>query len=310
MYTKYMIEKKEKKGNLMIYYVKKDYEDSKLSKIMNKKLKRSDIKTIIDHDADVYTEDGSLLLRFRKNKLNKENIDEFYDNIINFATKPTNNRGSASGSKNKNVYNNPKIMSNIIGYFDKLSPKQKFKFKEMNKSLPKITVRETRFLQEYPEKFNKLVPLIKEIDKFYEQYIPENYGKQKKKANQTPFRIANTSFTTITTNVNYQTTVHTDKGDDSEGFGNLAVIEHGKYKGGETCFPQYGIGVDVRTSDIIYMDVHHPHGNLPIELETPDAKRLSIVCYLRKSIWEQTKGKTRKFMVKHNKTMKNIKKEK
>ena len=303
-----MIEKKEKKGNIMVYYVKKDYDDSKLSKILNKKLKRSDIKTIIDHDADVYTEDGKLLLRFRKNKLNEENIKDFYDNIINFAVNTTSNRGSASGSKKKNVYDNPKIMTNIVGYFDKLSPQHKFKFKQLGKTLPKITVRETRFLQEYPEKFKKLIPLIKEIDKYYEQFVPENYGKQKKKANQTPFHIANTAFTTITTNVNYQTTVHTDKGDDSEGFGNLAVIEHGKYKGGETCFPQYGIGVDVRTRDIIYMDVHQPHGNLPIETETKDAKRLSIVCYLRKSIWEQTKGKTKKFMEKHNRTMKNIKK--
>jgi hypothetical protein len=305
-----MIEKKEKKGNVTIYYVKKDYDDSKLNKVMNKKLKRSDIETIIDHDADVYTEDGNLLLRFRKNKLNKDNVKEFYDNVINFAVKPTNNRGSASGSKSKNVYDNPKIMTNIIGYFDKLSPQHKFKFKQLGKSLPKITVRETRFLSEYPEKFKKLTPLIKEIDNYYEQYVPENYGKQKKKANQTPFHIANTAFTTVTTNVNNQTTVHTDKGDDVEGFGNLAVIEHGKYNGGETCFPQYGIGVDVRTCDIIYMDVHHPHGNLPIELESKDAKRLSIVCYLRKSIWDQTRGKTKKFMERHNKTMKNLKNKK
>jgi hypothetical protein len=303
-----MIIKKEKKGDVTIYYVEKDYDDSKLPKIMNKKLKRDDIKTIIDHDADVYTKEGKLLLRFRKNKLNKHNIDEFYDNVINFATNKTSNRGSASGSKSKNVYENPKIMSNILGYFDKLSPQHKFLFKKKGKPLPKITVRETRFMSENPEKFKKLVPLIKEIDKYYEQYVPENYEKQKKKANQTPFHIDNTSFTTITTNVNYQTTVHTDKGDDIEGFGNLAVIEHGKYKGGETCFPQYGIGVDVRTGDIIYMDVHQPHGNLPIILETPETKRLSIVCYLRKSIWDQTKGKTKKFMIKHNKTMKNLKK--
>ena len=158
----------------------------------------------------------------------------------------------------------------------------------------------------YPEQFKKLIPLIKEIDQLYKKYAPEYYAKQKKKANQTPFHISDTAFTTITTNVNFQTAVHTDKGDDPEGFGNLAVIERGIYKGGETCFPQYGIGVDVRTGDIIYMDVHQPHGNLPIEPETEDAQRLSIVCYLRKSIWEQTRGKTRKFMEKHNRTMKRI----
>jgi hypothetical protein len=34
-----MIEKKEKKGEITIYYVKKDYDDNKLLKVLNKKLK-------------------------------------------------------------------------------------------------------------------------------------------------------------------------------------------------------------------------------------------------------------------------------
>jgi len=302
-----MIIKKEKKGDITIYYVDKDYDDDKLSKIMNTKLKRNQIDKIITNDADVYTKEGKLLLKFRKNKLSKENTQTFYDNVINFAITPTSNRGSASGSKTKNVYDNPKIMTNIIGYFDKFSPIHKYLLKQQGKKF-KVTVRETRFNMDYPEKFNKIVPFIKEVDKYYEKYIPENYKKQKKKANETPFKINGTAFTTVTTNVNFQTTVHTDKGDDIEGFGNLAVIESGKYTGGETCIPQYGIGVDVRTNDILYMDVHQPHGNLPIQLETPDSKRLSIVCYLRKNIWEQTKGKTRKFMVSHNKTVRNLRK--
>lgn len=301
-----MIEKKEKKGGITIYYVKKNYDDNKLLKVMNKKLKRSDINEIITDDADVYTEDNKLLLRFRKNKLNKETLNVFYENIIKFALTPTSNRGSASGSKHKNIYNNPRIMSNIVGYFDKLAPKQKASMRNSGNKPPKITVRETRFLADYPDNFKKLVPLIKDIDHFYEKLVPDNYAKQKKKANQTPFRIADTAFTTVTTNVNYQTSVHTDKGDDEEGFGNLTIIENGKYKGGELCFPQYGIGIDLRTGDILFMDVHQPHGNLPIELETKDAIRLSIVCYLRRRIWEQTKGKTKKFMINHNKTMKRL----
>ena len=198
-------------------------------------------------------------------------------------------------------------MTNIMGYFDTLAPSQKLLLKRQGKKIS-VTTRETRFNMDYPEKFKKMLPLIKEIDKYYEEYVPENYKKQRKKANQTPFRIPNTAFTTITINVNFQTTVHTDKGDDAEGFGNLAVIERGKYKGGETCLPQYGIGVDVRTQDILYMDVHEAHGNLPLILETPDAQRLSIVCYLRHNIWKQTQGKTKKFMLNHNKTLKNLRK--
>jgi hypothetical protein len=163
---------------------------------------------------------------------------------------------------------------------------------------------------DYPDNFKKLVPLIKEIDNYYKKFAPAEYAKQRRKANQTPFKITGTSFTTVTTNVNFQTAVHTDKGDDEEGFGNLVVIERGKYKGGETCFPQYGIGVDVRTGDVLFMDVHQPHANLPIEIEEPDTKRLSIVCYLRKNIWEQTKNKTKKFMIRHTNTLKRFRNEK
>jgi hypothetical protein len=295
-----MIIDKKKKSNVTIYYVDKDSNDAKLDKKINPK----QIKTILNKDCDVYTKDGNLLLRFRKNKLNKKNIDEFYDNVIKFAVKTTTNRGSASGSKSKNNWDNPKIMTNIIGFFDTLSPRQKFILKQQGKKLT-TTVRQCRFNMDYPEQYKKLIPLVKQIDEYYKQLIPDKYKLQRKKADQTPFKIDGTSFTTITTNVNFQTNIHTDKGDDIEGFGNLSVIEHGKYTGGETCFPQYGIGVDVRTGDVLFMDVHQPHGNLPIKLETPDAKRLSIVCYLRKNVWEKTKGKTKKFMIKHNNTLKN-----
>ena len=269
-----IIEKKE--GKIVTYYVDKDYDNNKLIKVLNTKLRRNQIQIIIDHDADVYTKEGKLLLKFRKNILDTTKVDDFYKNVINFAQKKTSNRGSATGSKSKNVRDNPEIMTNIIGYFDKLSPKQKQLMRNQGKTIS-VTARETRFNMDYPEKFKKLLPLIKEIDTYYKKYIPEKYSKQVKKANETYFRIPGTAFTTVTTNVNLQTSVHLDRGDDDDGFGNLVVIENGKYSGGETCFPQYGIGVDVRTNDILYMNVHEAHGNLPIILETPDAKRLSIV---------------------------------
>lgn len=300
-----MIIDKVKKGSITIYTVDKDYTDEKLVSVMNKKLNQ--IKDIIDHDADVFTKEGKLLLRFRKNKLNQQCINDFYDNVIDFAQLKTNNRGSATGSKIKDNVHNPKIMTNIIGFFDTLSPAQKVLLKKQGKTL-KTTVRPCRFNMEWPEKYKKIIPLVKQIDDYYQEYVPENYKEQRKKANQTVFRIAGTSFTTITTNVNFQTTVHTDRGDDPDGFGNLTVIERGKYKGGETCFPQYGVGVDIRTGDVIYMNVHEPHGNLPIELEDKDAKRLSIVCYLRKNIWLKTKGKSKRFLETVTKTLKAIKK--
>jgi len=257
----------------------------------------------------VFTKEGKLLLKFRKNVLDKKCIDSFYDNVIQFAELKSNNRGNAIGSKKRNVYENEKIKTNIIGFFDTLSIQQKYLLKQKNiKNI--ISVRPTRFNVDFPEKYNKLLPLIREIDDYYKKLIPEHYEKQRKKANQTHFKINGTSFTTITTNVNFQTTIHTDKGDDIEGFGNLAVIEKGKYSGGETCFPQYGIGVNVRSGDVLFMDVHEPHGNLPIVTESDDARRLSIVCYLRKQIWEKTKGKSKEFFNNQIEIIKNIKSKK
>jgi hypothetical protein len=291
--------KKEIISGIPTYYVDKDITDIKAEEFKNKFVKSSQIKLILNDDADVYTIDEKLLLRFRKNKLTDLHTSEFYDNIIDFATITTSNRGSASGSKTKNVKQNPKIMTNIIGFFDKFSPRQKMKMKTSKLKL--VGARPCRFNIEFPEKYKKVIPLIEEIDELYKKYIPASYKKQYDKAKQTYFRIGKTSFTTVTTNVNFQTTIHTDKGDDAEGFGNLAVIENGKYSGGETCFPQYGIGVNVRTGDILFMDVHQWHGNLPIKPITKDAKRLSIVCYLRHDLWKNTKGKPKSFLIKRTK---------
>ena len=278
--------------------------DEEMKQLENTFIKPTQIHKIIKEDATVYTEDGKLLLLFRKRKLTGG--QDFYQLISNYIKQnPSTNRGTSSGSHTKNVRNNPKINTAIIGYFDTWSPMHKFLFKKKGIKIP-IQVRETSFLTNYPEKFKQMVPYIEKIDHLYKKYLPDYYEKQMKKANQTHFKIAKTAFTTMTTNINFQTTIHKDKGDDEEGFGNLVVIEKGKYKGGETCFPQYGIGVDVREGDILFMDVHQWHANLPIQLEK-DAERMSVVCYLRKKIWERTKHKTRAFMQNHNKTLKRLK---
>ena len=300
-----MIIKKETVDGIPVYHVSKNYDDTIMTNKLNTYVDKSDIKDVIEDDADVYTEDGKLLLRFRKKVIPQEKSDMFYDNIIDFAKRVSSNRGNATGSEKRNVYDNPKVMSNIFGYFDRWSPSQKVIFRNSGIK-PIVDVRECRFNQDHPEKYKKTIPLIQEIDKLYKKLTPAHYKAQRKKANQTYFKVPGTAFTTVTTNVNLQTSVHLDRGDDDDGFGNLVVIENGKYSGGETCFPQYGIGVDVRTNDILYMNVHEAHGNLPIILETPDAKRLSIVCYLRKSVWQQTRGKSKRFLIRHNKTIKNL----
>ena len=297
-----MIIKKEKKGNVTIYVVEKKIMSENIDIIRNKFLNRDSIDLLIDHDADVYGDNGVLLVRFRKHILPKKNTNAFYDNVIKFARNVSTNRGNTTGShsKTKNVRNNPKIMSNILGYYDKWGPAHKSVFKRKGVSAP-MGVHETKFLKDYPDLFKKCVPLIQDIDKLYKKLLPKYHTAQFNKANKTPFRIANTSFTTITTNVNFQTTVHLDKGDDIEGFGNLTVIERGSsYKGAETCFPRYGVAIDVREGDMLFMNVHEWHGNLPMLNKKEDTERLSIVCYLRTNVYEKTKNMTKAAAKKHN----------
>ena len=275
--------------------------DKQIESYEGKEIKRSMINIILTEDTDVYTRDNKLLCRFRKNALNPKKVNDFFDNVIDFAMNVTTNRGTTSGQKKtrKNVKDNPKIMSNILGYIDGFSPKQKFNMKKQN-IYPLLNVREARFNIENPEKWNKCIPMLKQIDSLYKKYIPTYYKIQRQKADETHYKIKDTSFTTITTNVNFKTRLHKDRGDDDEGFGNLVVIEDGKYEGSETCFPQYGIGVDVRQNDILFMNVHEWHANLPMKPENKSVRRLSVVCYLRLNIWKITKNIDKSILKNHD----------
>lgn len=288
-------------------YVDKEFTNEEMLKMANIFVDKSNIKKIYDEDVDIFTKEGKLLVRFRKDVLKSKNQNAFFDATYKFTSQsPSHNRGSTSGSNNCNVYNNPKVKSSIIGYFDRWAPNQKAYFKNISVKTP-LEVRETRFSVDNPDKFKNIIPLIEEINKYYKILLPNFFKKQNSKAKETPFKIGNTAFTTITTNVNFQTSIHKDKGDDEDGFGNLVVIEKGKYKGGETCLPQYGIGINVRAGDMLFMDVHEWHGNLPIQKIDDDAVRMSVVCYLRTKLWRRTKGKSKAFMKKHLSYLEDIK---
>lgn len=286
---------------------KKFSDDYMETKMANTFLNRGQIDTIFTESVNVYNSEGKLIILFRKNKLGKRLSDNFFDATVDFTTKMvTSNRGNTTGSDKRNVRDNPKVKSAILGFFDIWGPREKLQFRKMGVPLP-LEVRETKFAADHPEKMEQAVPLVRRINQLYKQYLPSYFNKQNKKAMETHFKISDTAFTTITTNINFQTSIHKDKGDDLDGFGNLAVVELGKYSGGETCMPQYGIGVDVRQGDILFMDVHEFHANLPIKLLEPDAVRMSIVCYLRTNVWKRTRGKSQKFKQKHLRTIKNIK---
>lgn len=301
-----MIVKKEKINDIMIYHVKKDFSDEKAELMMGKYTTARHFNTIIDHDADVYdSETGDIILKFRKKVLNQRYVDDFYENIIKFAHLKSGLRGAVSGSEIKTAAKNNKIASNIIGYFDSYTIFQKYIFKTLGIK-PPSPVRLTRFTKDFPEKWEKCIPLIKDIDRMYKKLAPKEYKYQKSCADQTSFKIPDTAFSTVTTNLTYHTAVHKDSNNLKGTLGNLVVIEKGKYTGGYTGFPQYKTAVDVRTGDFLLMNIHMPHSNTPIKKLTPDAERLSLVSYLREGIYENSKGSTLADVEKNKKKMESI----
>jgi hypothetical protein len=282
--------------------------DEDMEKRANTFVVSDDIRKIFRGDVDIFDADTNKpLAKFRKQLLKLDELRNFYDATYDFTSKMgSTNRGNATGSQKRNVIDNPKVKSAILGYFDRWAPKEKMQFRKAGVKIP-LEVRETKFSADHPDKLKRALPLVRSIDKLYKKLLKQFYKNQRQKADETHFRIDETSFTTITTNINFQTSIHKDSGDDKDGFGNLTVIENGKYTGAETCLPQYGIGIDVRQGDILFMDVHEWHGNLPMIPKTKESTRMSIVCYLRTKVWERTRNKGISFKEKHLKYIENIK---
>jgi hypothetical protein len=290
----------------------------------------SDIRhPIIDKDTDVYWRDGDneiLLCKFRKNVIDNDLISLAWVSYKDLA-KASRGRGPAAGpidpdnaywtgktvaetskwatkyiTANGNVSKmrvNNQVASNPIGYFEST--------KTLGINQP---CRLTHFTRTNFEKYNHGIPFINKIDTLFQELIPDSHQKQLDRALAKPrYRIDNTCFSTVTINRNFRTAIHKDAGDFKDGFGNLTVIEEGHYHGGYTVFPQFGIAIDLRTTDFLAMDVHQWHGNTEL-YETPEDvlknkdivssfkdnpkvgtaglckkyTRLSFVCYLREKL--------------------------
>ncbi len=177
----------------------------------------------------------------------------------------------ADGTVSKTVYYN-QVMSGLAGYFDRTA---RFPF-----------CRQTAFTEHHIEKFNGALPIIRKISELYETYVPDRYAAQRKVADAASqdFIIKGTCFSTVTVNKSYRTAAHRDAGDLPTGFGNLAVMEAGTYLGAFTVFPKYRCAVNVRTTDVVFMDVHEVHGNTALVGKKGQFERLSLVCYLREKI--------------------------
>lgn len=287
-----------------------------------------DADEILDEDADVYGKDPKtgekkLLARFRKNVIPHNLIKIGWEAYFQTAA-ASRNRGAAAGpikvdsaywkkrkpteinkwsarymqdGKLSKMRVNNNVFSSVLGYFEQTP-------------FMGLPCRLTSYTQKYFHQYKHGIPYIQAIDSCFKKLIPERHAKQLAAVQQKPmYQVADTAFSSITINRNFRTALHMDDGDFREGYGNLSVIERGKYKGGATIFPQYKIGFNVRTGDFLAMDVHEWHCNTEYTAEGEDAAynkglpkihhdstetgtlggekpftRISFVCYLREKL--------------------------
>ena len=315
-------------SNVKRLFVQKILTDDEVSNLEGTWIDKYHIKLpLVKEDTDVYYNDNGiykLLLKFRKNVISDDLIDIGWQSYKDLA-KPSRGRGASAGPINSSgLYWSKRDLVDTkkwsTGYMIK-GKKSKMKvnnqvasnpvgFYEASNNFSKLPCRLTHFTRCNFKKYNEGLPFIQRIDQLFQELIPNAHMKQLERANLTNnFKIPNTSFSTVTINRNFRTALHRDGGDFKGGFGNLTVIERGKYHGGYTVFPQFGIGIDLRNNDFVAMDVHQWHSNTEL-YETESDKlfnstlksefndnseigtagiyekytRLSFVCYLREKI--------------------------
>ena len=307
-------------------------------------------KLILREDADIYgiEADGTrkLLAKIRKAVFPKDKVQIGWDSFRSLAM-PGRNRGAAAGPID---FNSPywkkrdpikikddKTSKWAVRYYvkDKVNKDKKTVSKMRVNNLVasgvigfyeetpfmKAACRMTVYTRRYLHLFLHGLPFLQAIDQQFKALVPKEHARQlaavQAKKN---YQIPGTAFSTLTVNLNFRTALHKDDGDFRNGFGNLSVIEWGKYHGGYTLFPRFGVGFDLRTGDFIAMDVHEWHCNTPM-YETPEDKaynmslpdirardpttgligseerfqRLTFVCYFRDRLQQCDEGETAEY---------------
>lgn len=300
---------------------------------------------IFDEDVDIYgishpddiaagAPRRKLIAKFRKAVFSPDTVQIGWDAFRLLAI-PSRNRGAAAGPIDlKGTYWSRRKPVETTGWSTRYMQDGKISKMRVNNVVASGVIgyyertpflgqpcRMTGYTRRGLKHFLHGVPFIEAIDTEFKRLVPDAWRLQHAAVAKKPmYQIADTAFSTLTVNMNFRTALHKDAGDYSKGFGNLTVIEWGQYHGGETLFPRYGIGFNLRTGDFVAMDVHEWHCNAPIvetaadrahneslpDIRTRDPttgvvgsqeryQRISFVCYFREKLEECVEKDTRDY---------------
>jgi hypothetical protein len=123
------------------------------------------------------------------------------------------------------------------------------------------------------------------LDSVYRLYAPQHYQRQQEIASAYPdFLIPGTIFTTGTINSTVRTKLHTDANNLAGGLGVYCALVGGDLGGGTLITPQYRVGVDFRSQDVLLCDSHVLHGNSPMTSLGQPYSRLAVIAYFSETV--------------------------
>ena len=269
------------------------------------------IDNIIDEDCDLYdNKTGDLIFSFKKKRIPEElyNIDA---KVVAHSKGLSYNRGAAAGVVNakglrRNIENwtkkpeypcdkdgNPlpeghNKFGSLFKYEDGRISKRSRSNSVSSQSIggfdtsPQHPCRLTHWTKNNLSSYETIFPLCKYISDEYFSYCPDKWLLQYEKYKKSPqeFLIPDTNFSTLTINCDFRTACHRDRGDCKDGLTCFTVKKIGEYSGGELCFPEYRIGINIEQGDLLLFNPHEAHCNNHIVGEG----RMSMVLYLREKM--------------------------
>ena len=283
----------------------RNYTDDELNDKLADYVNVEDIEHFINDTQIGYDENGDVLFCFIKNVFSDEEINDIMPCVEKASTFIVSlGRGHASGKldmskplwpkglknvilKEENYHNkytlnpvgistrkyklNNPVHSNLVGYYEK----PLVNYKKTIKTQPKC--RQTQFSARHKELYSNIIPYMEKVSGEMRKNVPQHFRKQNSFIEKHRERIGQSVFSTITINKNFRTAIHIDKGDFKDGIGTITTA--GDFSGGEFCLVDYKVAIDVKPNDLLFVNVHKHHANLPFE-----GTRYSMVSYVRENI--------------------------
>jgi len=249
---------------------------------------------LVTGDADVLSPNGSPLISVRRDALCRDAVAEAKPTLhwmrrfssdarAEYSGAMVSQRRKADGSLSTSTGaydedgNRITVPSCIAGSFEPQGGRHPF-------------CRQTAMLQNHPDEWASLQPLLRSIARVYQGAVPSRYAAQMETVREThpAWMIPETPFTTITVNNSVPAAYHQDGGDLKKGFGCLAVFSRGEFNNFELVIPEYRIAARLGDGDVLLFDPTVWHGNVPPTVTKGDKNedwyRISLVAYYREGI--------------------------